>query len=302
MIARVLLIALGLVAGTGAGVAYLVGASWGAIVGWGLGAVVAFLAAIVCVTYAVARIGLRDIPAEFRVGPAAVSLAVLREFLAHIVVFSVLAPFEGFWTRRRAQPQSASAKPPVLLVHGYFLNAAAWWWFARLLTDEGYRVFTATIEPALGSIDAMAESLANRIESVCASTNSGKVHLVAHSMGGLVCRAYLRAHGPGRVARLITVATPHQGTVLARLGIGRCARQMAPGSAWLAALAGQETGMAHAPTVALFTYYDNYITPPESGTLAWARNEVLPAVGHVEMYFSRRVAAQVCRALDATAA
>lgn len=302
MIARVMLIALALVAGTGGGVARLVGMAWLATVGWGFGAVLAVLALIVCVTYGVARIGSRRVPPGLRAGPGAVLLAGLREFLAHVVVFAVFTPFERFWTRGRTRPEEATAGPPVLLVHGYFLNGAAWWWFARVLRGEGYRVYTATIEPALGSIDAMAESLAQRIESICASTGAAQVQLVAHSMGGLVCRAYLRARGPARVGRLITIATPQQGTVLARLGIGRCARQMTPGSEWLAALAGGEAGMARPPTIALFTYYDNYITPPESGMLAWALNETLPVLGHVEMYFSRRVAAQVCEALGVTAA
>jgi hypothetical protein len=54
--------------------------------------------------------------------------------------------------------------------------------------------------------------------------------------------------------------------------------------------------------VALFSYYDNYIAPQESSMLPWARNAPLPALGHVEMYFSRRVAAQVRDALKTRAA
>lgn len=61
--------------------------------------------------------------------------------------------------------------------------------------------------------------------------------LVGHSMGGLVARAYLRRYGELRVARLITLGTPHRGSLLAHLGIGRNARQMEPGSVWLRELA-----------------------------------------------------------------
>ena len=98
-------------------------------------------------------------------------------------------------------------------------------------------------------------------------------------------------------SRLVTIASPHHGTAIAWLGIGQAARDMLPGNAWLAALAEWEEESEHPPTVALFTYYDNYIAPQESSMLSWAENEVLPVHGHVEMYFSRRVARQVSRAL-----
>lgn len=43
-----------------------------------------------------------------------------------------------------------------------------------------------------------------------------KVHIVAHSMGGLVARAYMeQTQNKNRIATLITAGTPHQGTILA---------------------------------------------------------------------------------------
>jgi hypothetical protein len=104
------------------------------------------------------------------------------------------------------------------------------------------------------------------------------------------------------VASLVTIAAPHQGTALAWFGIGEAARAMVPGSAWLTALADAERQAAHPPTVALFSYYDNYIAPQESAMLPWARNEPLPPLGHVEMYFSRKLAARVCEELQARSA
>ena len=302
--ARAARLVLALLASTGAVAGYLAGGarSWGTIVGAGLGAVLVAIAIAVGLTYAVAGTQARSVPAAHRARVGSRLLAVLREFLAHVAVFTALMPFERLWVRDRVQRGAGSGTAPVLLVHGYLLNGAAWWRFARLVEREGFRAHTVTVGPPLGSIDAMVASLARRIEEICAAAGTPQVHLVAHSMGGLVCRAYLRAHGAGRVARLVTIGSPHHGTAVARLGIGRCAREMTPGSPWLAALAESERGAPHPLTVALFSYYDNYITPPESSMLPWARNEALPALGHVEMYFSRRVAARVCAALRATGA
>lgn len=305
MIARAFLIILIVVSGAGAGAARVVGGAQAdglIMLGWGVGAILAVVAFVVALTYGVARVHASRPPADLRAGPGALGAAVLREFLAHIAAFVILAPFARLWMRGRAEPESMS--PPgstVVLVHGYLLNGAAWRWFARRLEKHGFRPFSATIEPVLGSIDEMGESLARRIEEVCVATGASSVHLVAHSMGGLVCRAYLRAHGAARIGCLVTIASPHHGTEIARLGIGRCAREMTPGAAWLTALAESEIRSKPPPAIALFSYYDNYIAPQESSMLPWARSVPLRTLGHVEMYFSRRVAEQVCDALKARA-
>lgn len=54
-------------------------------------------------------------------------------------------------------------------------------------------------------------------EFIDAHTATGeRIHLVGHSMGGLVARAYAgRTQAAGRIDRLLTVGSPHTGTVLA---------------------------------------------------------------------------------------
>ncbi len=305
MISRAfLLVLIGLV-GSGAAAAYLVsGASPSVLtlLAYGAAPVLAAVAVVVGVTYGVARMHGSHVPAERRADVFSILASVVRECCAHIVVFLVLAPFGRFWLRDDSAKDATRTEPPVLLVHGYLLNGAAWWRFARLLERAGFRAHVVSLTPSLGSIDAMAGSLRRRIEALCAEIGVGRVHLVSHSMGGLVCRAYLRDSGSARVASLVTIAGPHHGTVLARLGIGEAARAMVPDSAWLAALADAERQAVHPPTVALFSYYDNYIAPQESAKLHWARNEPLPPMGHVEMYFSRALAARVCEALQARSA
>lgn len=300
MISRAFLFVLIGLVGSGVAAAHLVSGNSPSVLmllAYGAAPVITVVTLVVGVTYGVARMHGSHVPAERRADVFSILASVVREYWAHIVVFLVLAPFARFWMRDDSAKDTTRTEPPVLLVHGYLLNGAAWWRFARQLERAGFRAHVVSLTPSLGSIDTMADSLRRRIEALCAASGATRVHLVAHSMGGLVCRAYLRNIGSARVASLVTIAGPHHGTALAWLGIGEAARAMVPDSDWLAALADAERQAVHPPTVALFSYYDNYIAPQESAMLPWARNEALPPMGHAEMYFSRRLAARVCEAL-----
>jgi triacylglycerol esterase/lipase EstA (alpha/beta hydrolase family) len=271
----------------------------GVVVAAMLGAVLAAAAIPVAVTYVISRSHASAPPQEHVVGRLGLAAAMLRELAAHVVVFAVLVPFERLWMRNNGHVGAGIARDPVVLVHGYLCGAGAWWRFARLLRRRGIATRAVNVVPVLGSIDDMADVLARHVEETMAAAGARRVSLVAHSMGGLVCRAYLRRHGAGRIARLVTIGTPHHGTQVALVGIGTNARQMEPGSGWLAALAEHEAkASAQLPsTVSLFSHHDNYVAPQNSSEVAWARNVPLAGYGHVEMYLSTRVAALVADAL-----
>ncbi|MCC6608818.1 MAG: alpha/beta fold hydrolase [Burkholderiales bacterium] len=271
----------------------------GVLLGAMLGAVLAPAAVAVALTYAISTGRATPPPPEFAIGRLALAAAMLRELAAHVIVFAVLVPFERVWMGRSVPLRASGDRDPVVLVHGYLCGAAAWWRFARLLEAGGFATRAVDVGPALGSIDDMADALARHVEEIVGAAGVQRVSLVAHSMGGLVCRAYLRRYGAARVGRLVTIGTPHDGTRVARLGIGTDARQMEPGSGWLAALAAHEAAAtaARPQAVSIFSYHDNYIVPPASGALAWARHVPLAGFGHVETYFSTRVAALVAEAL-----
>ena len=100
-------------------------------------------------------------------------------------------------------------------------------------------------------------------------------------MGGLAARAWLRndPHALARAARLITLGTPHHGTVLANLGVGANARQMrcsqaGEPSAWLRALAAGESAAARARMVSIWTYHDNIVAPQHPA--AWTAPPISP--------------------------
>jgi len=235
-------------------------------------------------------------PPEYRLGPMARLRMLAEEFRASMLVTSWHVP-RGC-ARMTIHPDSAY--PPVLLVHGYGCNSGYWAHLAPLLDREGISHAGVDLEPVAGSIDDYAPLIEARVRELCAATGAARIAIVAHSMGGLAARAWMRAYGgagSARVARLITLGTPHHGTALARFGPGANAVQMRRDSPWLRALAESETPDVRARIVSLYTHHDNIVAPQDSSVLPGARNVAFGGVGHVALGSNPRVLAEVLRVL-----
>lgn len=230
-------------------------------------------------SYVISRVkGMVLTPAQ-RLHPAAWLKFFLVEY-GHLCLQNlVLIPLRACFHTRSERGCGPASGPVVLMQHGYVNNGAVWFFTARALEALGYRVFTMD-QPAFASIDTMGDLLAKRVDSVLHATGEASLILVAHSMGGLICRAYLRRHGCSKVSRLITLGSPHQGTFHARLARGANGTQMRIGNAWLATLG--ET-LVTIPFTSIYSVHDTIISPQDSSAMVGAENVQLSAVGHVSM-------------------
>lgn len=244
---------------------------------------------LILATYVVAHLFRSPVPPAQRAGPFALLRMALAEYAAFIALFTVVQPFERLFLGADRLTPNAAGRLPLLLVHGYQCTRGFWRWQRRRLERAGWTVATLNLDPVFASIDSYGAQLGRRIEEVCAATGAPQVVLVGHSMGGLAARAYLRAHGTARVAKLVTLGTPHRGSRLALLGSGPNARQMEPESAWLAALNAPGAAPLPADTVAAMSPYDNYVMPQDGAALNGARNVAIGAVGHLAMAFAPAV-------------
>jgi triacylglycerol esterase/lipase EstA (alpha/beta hydrolase family) len=196
-------------------------------------------------------------------------------------------------------PPPAPAELPVLLVHGVGCNSGTFYGFRRRLAAHGIApIYALSYGPPLASIERFAEQLAAKIDGVLAATGASDLVIVAHSMGGLVSRAYLRRFGGAKVRRLITLGTPYAGSHHARFFPGTSLAQMRPGSAWLADFDVERAGGV--PVVSLWSWHDTMVTPQTSSRIDWAENIVLAGISHNAMLDDAqvvdRVAAEIRRA------
>ena len=178
----------------------------------------------------------------------------------------IIQPFERWWMGAEAVGPLAAGRAPILLVHGYLCNRGLWWWLRRRFARADIVVATINLEPPLAGIDRLAAQLGERIEALLAETGAETVMLVTHSMGGLAARAYLRRHGAAHVARIGDArrATPRH--AIARLGLGRNAREMEPNSEWLRSLNAEPPPSI--PVANLWSLEDEIVDPPDASRLA----------------------------------
>lgn len=90
----------------------------------------------------------------------------------------------------------------VVLVHGLLLFAGAMRWFAARLRDAGFSTETFGYHSIIGGSEAVQDALAERL------VRGGPVHLVAHSLGGLLALETLARHGRLAVSRVVCLGTP----------------------------------------------------------------------------------------------
>ena len=240
----------------------------------------------VAATFAFAGHYASPTPPEHRPGLVGWLRLYLAELGAYVVIYSVYQPFERLFVGVETLQPLPREQLPVLLIHGYVCNRGFLLPLGRYLGEHGISAYSHNLEPVYADIDSYADGIARRIEEICAATGADQLVILAHSMGGLAARAYLRTHGARRVAKLITLGTPHHGTVTARLAAGKNGKQMVPGNAWLEQLNGTALGV---PAVSVLSHQDNIVAPQDSSMLAGAKNLSVSGMGHISMPFSRRI-------------
>jgi pimeloyl-ACP methyl ester carboxylesterase len=195
-----------------------------------------------------------------------------------------------------------AAGTPILLVHGIVDNRSVFTVLRRGLMRRGFgRVSSVNYRGVHRDVPTLARQLAEEVERACEESGYERVHLVGHSLGGLIARYYVqRLGGDARVHTLVTLGTPHQGTVPARLVPLPLVRDLRPGSPLLAELA------APAPNcrtrfVAVWSDLDQVVVPQRNATIDHpdlrARNVCVPAVGHLSLPIDGRVVHEICTTL-----
>ncbi|HMO45202.1 MAG TPA: alpha/beta fold hydrolase [Rubrivivax sp.] len=194
-------------------------------------------------------------------------------------------------------PAGAAGRRGLVLVHGFVCNRGIWnpWW--PRLRALGVPCIAVNLEPVFGAIDRYPASIEAAVQRLTHATGQPPL-LVAHSMGGLAVRAWMRDFdGESRVHGVVTIGTPHHGTWLGRFGFAPNTRQMRRDSRWLQALAAAEPATRYRRFTCFWGHCDNIVFPASTATLPGADNRHLRAHAHVHMLQHPAVLATVLQRL-----
>jgi pimeloyl-ACP methyl ester carboxylesterase len=214
-----------------------------------------------------------------RLGPLALARVWWGETWRSFKVFNLDQP----WRADFAEPPIVrdAARPAVLFIHGYLCNRATWrpWLLDGSLTAR-WNCATVNLEPVFGEVDTYAALIHAAVERLRGGSGAERITLVCHSMGGLAARAYLRRHGHEAVKRVVTIDTPHHGTLFARFGHGANTRQMRIACDYVRRLAEAEEPVEF---VCFASQHDNLIVPRDNQILACAEAVWFERIGHLAM-------------------
>lgn len=182
----------------------------------------------------------------------------------------------------------AAAGTPILLVHGIMDNRSVFSVFGNALRRRGFGVVHAINYSVLtGDLRSAAHELRAHVERLRELTGSDKVHIVGHSLGGMIARYYVqRMGGSETVDTLVTLGSPHSGSNAAYLLPTPLARQLRPGSEILTELT---EPAPDCPTrfLVVWTRLDEMIVPQRNARLRHPDLDVseleLRDVGHLSL-------------------
>ncbi|MGY2081120.1 esterase/lipase family protein [Modestobacter sp. SYSU DS0657] len=195
-----------------------------------------------------------------------------------------------------------AARIPVVLVHGLVDNRSVFAIMRRGLRRRGFaQVCSWNYGPLVRDVAGAAEALGRHVERVCSETGHERVHVVGHSLGGLIARYLVqRLGGDARVESLVTLGTPHGGSRWAHVLPTPLIRQLRPGSPLLRELARPAPG-CRTPVTAVYSDLDQVVVPSTAGRCEHpdlrVRNVLVRGVGHMSLPIHRAVVDEVAATL-----
>jgi triacylglycerol esterase/lipase EstA (alpha/beta hydrolase family) len=197
-----------------------------------------------------------------------------------------------------AIPATASAQDPILFVHGYVESASLWNTMIANFEKNGYaksELMAYSYNTGTSNKTLAETEVKSHVETLL-KNNPGatKVDIIAHSMGSLNSRWYIKfLGGEAKVDDWVSLGGPNHGTETANACFQTSCVEMRVGSKFLSELnAGDETP----GTVNYGTWWspcDEIINPDSSVALSGATNTKTACLSHTALTTDSTVFGQV---------
>jgi hypothetical protein len=203
--------------------------------------------------------------------------------------------FRADAVRDRAVPSAFAEgrRRPVVILPGIYES----WHYLRPIAERlnagGHPVH---VVPDLGWNRAPIPATAARVHEYLVDRGLSGVAIVAHSKGGIVGKHVMALDDrEARVDRLVAIASPFNGSAMARIAPNPALRAFLPTDPVIAGLAAERA--VNERITSIYPSFDPHI--PDGCALEGARNVELPVVGHFRILLEPAVIGAVLDAVDA---
>ena len=126
-------------------------------------------------------------------------------------LFAILLLFGITWAdaSHGGQDQSPAC---VILLHGLGRRAASMTPMADDLTAHGFRVFNIGYPSTEAPVEILTDSYLLPAVENCRQAGCRVIHMVAHSLGGIMARQYLQTQQLPEGSRIVMLSPPNQGS------------------------------------------------------------------------------------------
>ena len=195
---------------------------------------------------------------------------------------------------------NSTLRNPVLLIHGIFDTKAIFKTMTSYLTQRGWEVHSLNLVPNDGrlGLERLAKQVADYVNHTFSSEQP--IDLIGFSMGGIVSRYYVqRLGGIERIQRLITISSPHHGTLTGYLYPTLAASQMRSNSPFLQDLNQDLETLNRINFTSIWTPYDGMIVPAQSSQMPIGQEFTVNVLVHAWMVSDPKCLVRVEEALNA---
>jgi triacylglycerol lipase len=195
---------------------------------------------------------------------------------------------------------AAHAADTVVLIHGLGRSPLAMARVAYDLRKEGYVVRNLAYPSQRADIRILAEATLGLVFAEAANRPGSRIHIVTHSLGGILVRQYLYDHGtPDSLGRIVMLAPPNSGSEIVDLFRHWSLYRRINGPAGLqlgtddysvpnrlgASPSGVEVGII-AGDVSLNPLFSSLIKGPDDGKVSVARTHLAGESAHLTVPYS----------------
>jgi triacylglycerol lipase len=191
----------------------------------------------------------------------------------------------------------ASAQDPILFVHGYTESASVWNTMVANFEKDGYPksyLSAYSYNTSQSNVTDAEKEVKPRVEALLKNTGATKVDIIAHSMGSLNSRYYIKnLGGDTKVDDWVSLGGPNHGTDFANWCFSTSCVEMRIGSTFLNNLNATDETPGAVNYGTWWSPCDEIINPDSSVALSGATNTKTACISHTALMNDSTVYGQV---------